>query len=161
MEKYQELREKAKSTLNKADHMLTMTYPMLNEPKILISVNNNMLQAMEQAMTAILEYERLFKRIPAYHEDFISKANIFRDKIIPRHGIDPKYLKLMMDLREIMKAHEESPVEFTRKSKFVMADENYHLRTITATDLKKQLNKAKLFIDEATILTRENDRVFR
>lgn len=160
MELYQELRENARDVIHKADHMLTMTYPMLNEPKILVSVNNNIFRALEFAITSVLEHERLFKRIPPFHDDIDSKFNIFRDKIIPRYGIDIKYVKLILELKETVKAHQDSTLEFARKNKFVIATENYELRTLTANDLKAKMSKAKLFIDEMYNLTRENDRIF-
>jgi len=162
MEFFQELRERAKEHIRKADHMLIMTYPLLNEPKILVSVTNNLLKSVEYAMTAILEYERLFKRIPPFPENnFDSKFFIFRDKIMKRYSLNPDHIKLITSLRELVKAHSTSSVEFSRKGQFVICSNDYELRTLTANDLKKYMSKAKVFIDDMYRLTQENDGIFR
>jgi hypothetical protein len=161
MERYQELRDKAKATIHKADHMLTMSYPLLNEPKILVSVANSVMRGCDYAMTSLLEHERLFKRIPQYPDNFDSKLLIFRDKIVPKYKINISHVKLVMELKEIAKAHSSSAVEFSKDKKYVMASEDYELRTLTSNDLKKLILKAKLFVDEMQRLTQQNDGIFR
>lgn len=161
MEQYQELREKARKNVQVADHMLTMSYPMLKDSKILLSVATNLLQATENALTAVLEYERLFKRIPPYHETLQGKIDVFRDKVMRNYGFDQKGLKLATDLKEILGAHKESPVEFSRKDKFVIANDNYEMRTLSTNDLKKYIDETKQFIDQVYRVTQKNDRIFR
>jgi len=161
MEVFQQLRDEAKRTITKADHMLVMTYPLLNEPKILVSVTNNLLKSVEYAMTAVLEYERLFKRIPPFQDNFSSKYVVFKDKVVRRYGINPQHIKLISDLRELVMAHTQSTVEFARDGKFVICSEDYQLRTLSQGDLKKYMVKAKLFIDDMYRITQENDGIFR
>ncbi len=161
MEKYQELREKARKNVQVADHMLTMSYPMLKDPKILVSVSTNLLQATDNAITAVLEYERLFKRIPPYHETLQGKLDVFRDKVLKNYGFDSKILRLTSDLKEIIGAHKESPVEFARKDKYVIASDNYELRTLTPSELKRNIEEIKKFIDQVYRVTQKNDGIFR
>lgn len=161
MEKFQELREKAVQTIKKADYMLTMTYPMLQESKILVSVAKNLYSAMEDALTAILEHEKTFKNIPGYSDNFDSKFIIFRDKIAPRYSVPSEHARFISDLREIMSAHSKSPMEFSRKDKFVICSDSYEIRTLTQNDLKKMLNKAKVFIELTFKLTTQHDGIFR
>lgn len=141
--------------------MLTMTYPVLKEPKILFSVAKNILAALEETMTAILEYERLFKRISPFNDTFDAKFTIFRNQVVPRYDLDKSYAKTMMDLREIVAAASKSPMEFSRKEKYVICSDSYEIRTLTEQDLKKILFKAKIFIDKAHIITTKNDGLFR
>lgn len=161
MERFQELRDKARQTLFKADHMLTMTYPLIREPKILVSVANNILNAIEYAITAILEYEKTFKQIPSYTDTFEQKFILFKNQIIPRYGLNKDYAKITQDLREITSAHNKSPMEFARKSKFVICSDTYEIRTLTKEDLKKIIDKAKVFIEETHMLTNKNAGIFR
>lgn len=161
MERFLELRDKARQTLFKADHMLTMTYPMLQEPKILVSVANNTLRAIEDAITAILEYEKTFKQIPSYTDTFEQKFIIFKNQIIPRYGLDKDYAKITQDLREITAAHNKSPMEFARKDKFVICSDTYEIRTLTKEDLKRIINKAKVFIEETQRITNKNVGIFK
>ena len=161
MENFQVLREKARQTIHRADHMLSMSYPLLNDPKILVSVALNLKNAVDMALTAVLEYERLFKRIPPFSDNFDSKFLIFREKIAPRYALNKEHIKLLMDLKEIAKAHEQSPMEFARKDKFVICSDSYELRTLSKDDLKRMISKAKVFIDETYKLTTQNDGIFK
>lgn len=161
METFQILREEAKKQIFKADHMLTMTYPLIQEPKILVNVARNILEAVEKAMTAILEYEKTFKKIHAYQNTFEYKLNILKNQIGPRYNIPIEHLRLLQDLKEIMTAHKKSPIEFSRKDKFVICSDAYEIRTLTKEDLKRMISKAKVFITLANNLTTQNEGIFR
>lgn len=161
MEKFQVLRDDARKAIRIADHMLTTTYPLLRDPKLLVSAAKNIYLAVELALSSLLEYERLFKRIPAFQDNFESKYRVYTDKIVRRYNIRPENPKLLLELREIVQAHKNSPVEFSRKEKFVICSPNYDLKTLSEKDLKKYLNEAKVFIEETIKFTRENERIFR
>ena len=120
MEQFQEYREKAGYKLKIADHMLTMTYPLVKDTKLLLIILENIFLSMTYAMTAILYYERLFKRIPAFTDNFESKFHMFKEKCVNRYNIDIKYLRVMKDLKDILIEHKKSPMEFERKGKFVI-----------------------------------------
>lgn len=161
MEKYQDFRDKARKAVHVADHMLTMSYPLLNDPKILVSVAKNLNQGVMYAIDSALEHEKLFKRIPAFHDSPDEKIRIFREKIIQRYNLNHNYYKLAVTLKELMHVHRNSTVEFPRGEKFVMASENYEMRTITIKELKNYIIEAKLLVDEVQRLTSQNDGIFR
>ena len=161
MEKFQVLRENAKKTVRMADHILTVTYPLLKDPKILVSAAKNIFSAAEQAMTSVLEHERLFKRIPSYQDNFESKFRVFKEKIVPRHNISPGNVKTIRELKDILSAHKESPVEFTRKEKYVICSDDYDMKTLSEKQLKNHLKNTKIFIEQASLLTTKNERIFR
>lgn len=161
MEKFQEQREKARKTIQLADHMLTMTYPMLKDPKILLSVLDNINNSIDLIISSILELERTFKRVPGYQDNFDSKLRVFREKVMPKYKISQEHLKLILKVRELMLAHKESPVEFTRKNNLVMATDNYEIRTLNDKSLKEIIFKAKVFINEVAKVTEQNDGLFR
>jgi hypothetical protein len=161
MEKYQELREKAKRNIQVADHMITMSYPMFKDPKILVSAVSSLLKAADNSITSILEYERLFKRIPVYHDSIDVKINLFKQKIIPRYKLDETYTKLLKNLVDLTKAHKDSSVEFPRKDKFIMCSDTYEMRTLTLADLKELIKETKLLIEDTYKVTSKNDRIFK
>jgi len=160
MEKFKELREKARRNIQVADHMITMSYPMFKDPKILVSAVNSLLQATDNAITSILEYEKIYKRIPAYHDSIDFKTNLFREKIMPRYKLNEKHIKLIKTLIELSKAHKESAVEFPRKEKLVMCSDTYEMRTITVKDLKSLITDTKQLVEDAHQVTSKNDRIF-
>ena len=160
MEQFQILLQNSVKKIKIADHMLTMSYTLINDPKILLSVINNLSLAYENAMTAILEYERLFKRIQAFNNNLDSKLMLFT-KIYAKLKIDKEHIKIIKELEEIKKAHEKSPVEFSRPGKFVICSDNYEMKTLEIKHIKTYINKAKLFIQQIHNLTSRDNGIFR
>ena len=161
MEKFRELREQAKQNIKVADHMITMSYPMFKDPKILVSAIKTLTKASENAISSILEYEKLFKRVPVYHDSFDVKISIFKQKVVPMYGLSKNHERLLKTLVDLSDAHKESAVEFPRKDKFVMCSDTYEMRTITVSDLKALIKDAKALVDDAYRVTSKNDRIFK
>ena len=65
MEKFQESLLKAKKKLHLADHMIFVTYKLVNDPRLLLSAIKNIFNSLQNTIDSLLCYERLFKRIPA------------------------------------------------------------------------------------------------
>jgi hypothetical protein len=160
MEPFQAARERALQNLRLADHMLHVTYPLLNEPKLLLGVIDHLHACLKEAVTAIVAHERLFKTIP----DAESSTNTFRvftEHIVERYDIDREYVKLIEELQEITTLHRTSPVEFRRRDMFVICTDHYHMKTIHAEQLKHHLKKAKEFMTIMNTITREHEQLFR
>ena len=161
MEKFQELRDSASKKIQIADYILTMTYPLVRDPKLLLSVVENLFLAYSYSISSLLHYERLFKHIPPFPDDFGSKLDRFMDRCLGKYGIDSENMRLMRDLREIIVAHKKSPVEFPRKDSFVICDGNHRLRTISPSILKDYVGKAKLFIRKVSSIVSKDEAIFR
>ena len=161
MEKFQQAREKSVRNLRIADHMLYVTYPLIKDNKLLMSITENIFLAMTNAMASVLYYERLFKRIPPFHETFDSKYNFFTEKIVPRYNIDAKFMKNVKMVRDILMAHRESKVEFSRPDKFVICIDDYKTRSITENDLKNFVAISKQFLNVCNDIVKKNENIFR
>lgn len=161
MERFRELREKAKNNVKVADHMITMSYPMFRDPKILVSAVKNLYQATDNAVSSMLEYEKLFKRISVFHDSFDVKMNLFKQKLLPFYKLDNKYVKLFSTLQDLVRAHKESAVEFPRNDTFVMCSDTYEMRTISVKELKILVKETKDLVDDAYKVTSKHDRIFK
>ena len=159
MEKFQELGSVAKKKIQLADHMLTVTYPMVHDAKLLLVVLQNIFLGMSNAMGALLHYERYYKRVPVFSDNFAAKFHLFRDHAETRYNLDESYLDMVQTLRDIIVLHKKSPIEFAKKDKLVICSENYSIKTITPEQIKNYLNKAKLFIEEATEIIKKDGRI--
>jgi len=160
MEDFQVARDKAKKHIQIADHMLTQTYPLVGDPKLLLAVINNLFLACSHSISAILHYERIFKRIPPFVDNFENKFSIFKARCLRRYSLDPEYVRLVQEIRSLIDERSSAPVEFARRDKFIICSENYRMRTITAESLRKHLEKAKLFVDDMTGMVSKNERIF-
>jgi len=155
MEKFLELQEKAQQYIKNAEHGITFTYPLVKENKVLLSVVNNLFLACTNGIGSILHYERLYKRVPLFEENFEEKYRLMRSRVLERYNLDPDYLKLVRDLKETIIAHNQSPIEFSRGGKLVICNDNYELKEVSVESLKKTLGKTKLFIDEVIHITKK------
>ena len=147
MERYDGLRDVARKKIQIADHMLTMTYPFVKDPKILLAVLENVFLAMINSMGSILHFERTYKKIPPFQDTFVSKFNLFKQKCAPKFNIERHYLNTIQELREVIKEHRDSPIEFSRKDSFVICTNEYDLRTITLDSIKGYISSAKSFVE--------------
>ena len=161
MEKFQEVREKAKKRISVADHILSVTYPLVKDTKLLLAVIENIFLAYTNTIGSLLYYERVFKKIPPFQENFESKFTMFKETCIHKYNIDRSYIADIQDLKNIIISHKKSPVEFARKDRFVICSDNYKLKTVSVDELKKQIDKAKLFIQEINNITRKDEGLFR
>lgn len=146
MDDFLVLKQQAIREVRLADHMLTMTYPLLKDPKLLLAILENLFLASSHAMSALLSFERAWKRIPAFQDTFESKFHIFKQKVVPRYQIDMKWLRFIAELKEALEDHRQASTEFSRKGMFVMANEEYRLRTLSVDDLKYYLRLTKDFV---------------
>jgi len=160
MEEFQVLRDKALQKIKVADHMLFMTYPLVKDPKLLLAIIENIFASLDYGISALLQYERLFKRIPPYHNTFSSRFEIFNNKMIPRHNLSSAYTKLVRDVKTILSEHKKSPVEFARKDKFVICSPSYSLKTIDINLVKKYIFETKVFVDNINKIVSKHEGIF-
>lgn len=156
MEKYQELSEAARKKIQIADHMLTMTYPMVKDPKLLLTVIENVFLALTNSMGALLHYERNYKRVPPFQENFASKFNIFKHKCSLRYNIEKENLAMIQEIKDIILQHKKSPVEFTRNDAFVICSDDYQMKTISLEKMKSYIFKSKLFLQNINNILKNN-----
>ncbi len=160
MERFQNFRDNAQKKLSVADHILTQTYPLVKDPKLLLSVLENVFLSMTYAMNAMLYYERTFKRVHPFHDSFDSRFNMFRHKVMKTYKISSRYADLIEDMRNMIIEHKKSPIEFSRKDKLVICNGDYKMKTVTIDKLKEDLDAAKEFLEIAKRITSKNESIF-
>jgi hypothetical protein len=160
MEEFQVLRDKALQKIKVADHMLFMTYPLVKDPKLLLAIIENIFASLDFGMSALLYHERLFKRIPPFHDSFSSRLEIFKSRMIPAYHLNPRYPQLITDVKSIISEHKKSPVEFARKDKFIICSSNYTIKTVDINLVKKYIFETKLFADNINKIVSKNEGIF-
>jgi hypothetical protein len=160
MEKFQELREHAKKKVFIADHIISQSYPFLKDTKLLLTALENVFLALSNAMGSVLYYERQFKQIPSFHDDFDSKFIAFQSRVVNRYKINKEYVSLIKNIRDILVQHKSSPVVFSRRDKYVICSDNYGIKTISQEDIKKYVSQTREFINLTTMITSKNEKIF-
>ena len=152
----QEIVDKLKDAnrlMNSADHLAYVTYPLIKDNKLIITIAENLNSALLNLMEALLMYERAYKRIPPYPENFDMRLQIFKEKIANRYNIDRSYIVLIEDLKKLVYERKKSTMEFIRHDKYVLFNKNMSIKSITLEKVKKYLNESKpLFLKVNTLL---------
>jgi hypothetical protein len=146
MEEFQKKISEAKKKIYIADHMLSTTYNLLNDPKILLAIVDNIHISFTLALSGYLEHERIFKRISHYNKTPESELNFFKLRVYKKEGFDEDYIKTFDKLRDILREHKNSPIEFSRDKSYVIASDKYNLKKITPEDIKKDIKTCKNFL---------------
>ena len=146
--------DEAKKKIRVADHMLTMTYPLVKDPKLLIAVLENTHASMDASIQAALQHERNKKNIHAYPNSEQGRFNTYQQQIARNYQTPKELLRTIQDVKETIQEHKQSPIEFRRKESFVICDESYKIRTLNEETLKKHIKAAKTLISHIQEKTR-------
>lgn len=160
-ERFELVLEAAKKNIRIADHMVFVTYKVVEDPKLLLSVLENVFLAYSDAMGAILHLERLYKMIPPVRDSFESKFNMFRLRIVERFKIDKKYIKDMQIVRDLILKHKNSPVEFVKDKNLIICDDNYKTKILKLSDVKDIVQEAKSFVNLIDTIVRGRNVFYR
>jgi hypothetical protein len=161
MEEFQLARNKALEKIKLADHMLTQTYPLVKDPKLLVAVIENIFLALTNGIASILHYERTFKRVPPFMDNFENKFAVFKQNCVERHSLGRETVDLISEIKEAVIAHRKSPVEFARKDNFVICQDDYKLKTISVEKIKNYISSTKSFLNKVSTIVSKNETIFR
>lgn len=146
------LLDEARRRVKVADHMLTMTYPLVKDPKLLLAVLENVHRSMDTTMAAALAHARDQKKIPLYSDTLEGRYAAYRQHFAQKTPAEA--MRAIGEIKETIKEHEQSPVEFRRQEKFVICSESYKVRTLTQDTLKKYIRIARSFHEHTrTVIT--------
>ncbi|MFH1063970.1 MAG: hypothetical protein V1729_02735 [Candidatus Woesearchaeota archaeon] len=148
MDSCQEILAKARKDLQVAEQMLIKTYPVVEDPKLILAILQDIYIALIGAMRAFLTFKGIKHDLISGDTDDIDAAFEVFGKNARASGFKDDDIELIAKLHKIIREHKESPVEFARKDKFVICDEHYNCDVISVDDMKKYLFRARLFVDK-------------
>jgi len=149
-EKYLESLQKAIKGLQIADHMAYVTYPVVNDKRLLLKILDQVYESLIHIINAILQHDYLFKKIQLY-KDAKSNFRIFSEKCAPRYDISKEQVIEILDALSIAEKHRKSPLEFARKDKVVIMSDNLKTSIIDIDRIKKYLILSKKLLEKANL----------
>jgi len=161
MEKFQTSLIQSKKSLQIADHMIFVTYNVVNDARILLSSVKNIFNSLMSATESLLHYERLFKRIPIFPQNTQSKLTLLKDNCLKTYDLSQNYLYLINELNELLEEHKKSPIEFSRKDKFVICTPNYSMKTVTPKKIKEYITLTKKYIEDIEKIVTKHNEIFK
>jgi len=152
MEKILTKLAEAKKIIRSIDHLIYVTYPLINEPKIFIRCLEELSIAVRKIISCILIYESFFKRIKVYKNPQKNFSTFF-EKCAPKYQITRIQILQIKELFEIVDEHNKSQIEFKRNENYVILN-NSKIKTIN-------LEKVKEFIFLSKFLILRANEIFR
>ena len=154
MEKFFENLEKSEKTIQTADHLLYVTYPLVRDKRLLLKILSEIKKGIASCMNAVLQYEYLYGRVKLSSDPKLNFKK-FLEKCCPRYNISETDVKKILKIFEIIEKHKTSPMEFVKEDKIVILSENMNSEIIT-------LEKVKEFLDSSkTVLKKAKDIILR
>jgi len=142
MEKFQENLAQAIKNLQIADHMAYVTYPLVNDRRLLLKIFDEIYKSIIGCINTILNYEYLYKRIRLYKENN-SNMQTFMNKCAKNYELTNEQIKKIKEILELNKQHKQSAMEFIKKDKIVILSDNLGTQTIDIQKIKAYLLLAK------------------
>lgn len=145
-ERYEILIENARKSMKTADHLLYMTYPLIQENRLFIKIFELVCEAIKDSVQALLQYEYMWKRLQlsgSFTVDF--------ETIRQRHtkyGLTNKELTTADEIFKLSERHKKSPIEFVRKERFVIMTDNLRVSEINLRKLKEYIYKTRSIIEK-------------
>jgi hypothetical protein len=158
--RYSTLLTDANRQVQIADHLLTVTYPMVKDPKLLMSVIEHCRRAVEDAADAVVdfhvsrgEYELPVHvtagQPPGKHDVLAAFSDLVKVRM-PHILGEKEAVQLCRDLTLTLHQYKEAPVSFPRDEKLVIASEGFaFLKEVTPPELKRSLAMVKQFVGGA------------
>lgn len=141
MVQHEENLKEAARHLQIADHMTYVTYPLVNEHRLLLKIFDEIYASMINCVNAILNYEALYKRIKLY-SGFQDNFDTFI-RIGKNYELNNEQLKMIKDIIELNKKHKTSAMEFVRQEKVVIMSDGLGTQIIDLITIKRYLLLAK------------------
>ena len=148
MEKFFENLEKSEKTIQTADHLLYVTYPLVKDKRLLLKILTEIKNATANCMNAVLQYEYLYGRVKLSSNPKLNFKK-FLEKCCPRYNISETNVKKIIKLFEIVEKHKDSPFEFVKKDKIVILSNNMNSEIITLEKVKEFLDSSKIILQKA------------
>jgi hypothetical protein len=152
MEKYKTDLMEASRHLRIADHMTYVTFPLVNEHRLLLKIFDETYLAIINCVNCILNYESMYKRIrlyPSFNENFNTFIRIVRN-----YDLTDEQIKMIEEIVELNKKHKKSAMEFVKQNKIIIMSDNLGIQILDLIIIKRYLLLAK------ELMVKTRDKVF-
>ena len=160
MDPFQEALHLAIKKMRIADHMISVTIPVIKDPKLLIGTVENIAESFKQGLLSILLYEKEMKTIPAFDQNNINQMlTIFQHKIVRRFNLPVMYAEKIREAIDLSHWRKKAPVEFSRKGSYVMCSEKYEIKQLSEKKVKEMVQPLKLFLRDVHKIVMRHERI--
>ena len=138
MEKYHEYLYQAEKKIKTADHLTYMTFPIVQDKKMFLTVLSEINNAVLLIINSILQHDYLYKRIDL-SKDAKTNLHIFTTKCAQSYNINDNELKVIVEILSITEAHRKSAMEFLKNDKVIILSDSLQPLTLSLEKIKEFL----------------------
>lgn len=127
-----------------ADHMAYVTYPLINDKKILIKIFVEIYASINELIQAILSYESMKNNLKLSKEP---KRNLkIFSEIAKNYNLTNKEVQDINNIMNIFQDYKKSAMEFIREEKLVIMSKDLRTQSIDIQRIKEYICLTKLMI---------------
>jgi len=141
MEEFEKNLKEAVRHLQIADHMAYVTFPLVNEYRLLLKIFDETYSSIINCINSILNYEYLYKRIQLYNNHSDNMDTFVR--IAKDYELSNEQVKKIKEVIELNKKHKQSAMEFVKKDKVVIMSDSLSTQVLDLRLIKEYLLLAK------------------
>jgi hypothetical protein len=138
----------ARKELKLADHMVYVTYKLLNDRKIILSVANHVSKATNTAIFAFLENERRFKRIYHLPENERLRLMYFLRDYSEKFALDMDVEEMIIKLDNLRLMKSTDGYNVQKGESFYFVNGGFKVETVSVKMIKKYLSNARELINK-------------
>lgn len=143
---------KAAYQLHLAQHLLEVTYPLVKDPKMLISALSNLEQTHNSMFESVLPMDLVNSDV-----NFISKLNSFEELLKSAVVLESGEKKTILSVHDLINQHKESAVVFSRKDSFVICEDDYKMNKIDPISVGEQVHNTVKLLNKLSGLVKNDD----
>ncbi|MBD3312457.1 hypothetical protein GF352_03330 [archaeon] len=133
--------------LSLADHMLYVTFPLLNDKQIFLNAVNHLGKSITEVIRAFMSREVAFKRIK-----FMPPKDLLINEFIDRYsgnlGLNKRLVKMIKQVTTFNNVRHRSSIKLKRNDKFIVISPEYSMSALTLEEAKDYLRLAREFVQK-------------
>jgi len=136
-----------------ADYLVNVTFRVVKDPKLLVKALEGLHGFFFSAITSVLKFEYLYKRIEL-GEDKEKNLEMFFRRCASRYGLTREEGEMVREVLILGEKHKESGIEFSKNEKLIILDD----------DLGKSeldFDKMKRFLEIGSKLLEHSNKNFK
>jgi len=143
---------KAVEELRLADHMIYITFPLLEDKQIFLNAVTHLGNAIRVVVKDFMTQEVAYKRVRFMPpEDLL--INEFISKYSSKIGIS-SFSKMIKDVTTFNNVKSRSTIKLKRNDKFIVISPEYSMVALTLSEVKSYLSQAKEFVNKMKVLVK-------
>lgn len=138
--------KEANRLFRNSDHLTYMTYPLVQDKRLLLRILENLNTSLSKFMEVLLYYDFVYEHGEKYPESFGARFDFFRRNCAKKYGVGETQMNMIREIHDIAEERSKSTMEFIRGGDYIIATKDFKLRRVGIEQIKKWINESRSFV---------------